>query len=182
MGLAVGFLLIGPANFLGIESNVWLSVGAMFVIGLSFSFAFIPTFEAVLQSVVASGAKNDLVTYSLVSGWWTSMDNFGELTGATLGGVFLDVFGFVDGSTIIAGGVLVAGLILTASYIVTVCRGCKKEATTEPEKEPLLARQSSYSGYGANVCDICDDNGNLLQRLAARYKSNEKQNQRRLSL
>lgn len=45
----------------------------MIIIGIGFATAFIPTFEAILNQVTARGYADDVQTYSLVSGLWSSL-------------------------------------------------------------------------------------------------------------
>ncbi|RWS28091.1 MFS-type transporter-like protein [Leptotrombidium deliense] len=96
----VGLLFIGPAYFIPLKSSVYLTTGMMGLLGFSLAVAFIPTFESILVTAIKKGYGDDLNTYSLVSGLWSSMYALGEVTGPFLGGVLLEATGFSNAATI----------------------------------------------------------------------------------
>ena len=86
--------------------------------GIAYSLAFIPTFEAILDAVIDGGGCDDLASYSLVSGWWSSITSLGEVTGSAVGGIFMDVYGFVEGANIMAFATAIAATIVGLHYLV----------------------------------------------------------------
>ena len=124
VGLAVtslGYVLLGPSKFLGLEPSFWLSAVSMMILGLAYSLAFIPTFETILEAVIDRGLPDDVRTYSLVSGLWSCVNSLGEVTGAALGGVFIEHFSFTFGANSIALWTMAVALILLLSYVVELC-------------------------------------------------------------
>lgn len=163
----------------------------MIILGLAYSFAFIPTFEALLDTVVANGAPDDVVTYSLVSGWWSCFNNLGELAGTALGGLFLDVFGFETGAGIVAimTGLAAALLIFYFMFFVLFRCGYRKRTQVSTGSDPyyyygeeqsLLGNDNSCTAVppyeerqghrhhtGVDCCKFCDESVTLLGRLSA---------------
>ena len=74
---AVGLALIGPSSFIGMQPSAGLSSFAMVIMGLAYAVAFIPTFECLLVFAVDHGFPDNVKTYSLVSGLWSSMYSLG---------------------------------------------------------------------------------------------------------
>jgi MFS family permease len=105
---AAGLVLLGPAWFLPLEPTVWLSFLAVVLMGFAHAIAFIPTFEAILDIALEKGFPDNVRTYSLVSGLWSSVYSLGEVTGPTFGGLFVDLYDFSNGCTIAAGFSLAA--------------------------------------------------------------------------
>lgn len=105
---AVGLALLGPAWFLPLEPTVWLSVMAVVLMGFAHAIAFIPTFESILDIAIDKGFPDNVRTYSLVSGLWSSVYSLGEVTGPTFGGLFVDLYDFSNGCSLVAGFSLAA--------------------------------------------------------------------------
>lgn len=83
LGLAITFLgliLVGPTTIISTNPSIYYSFTGMVIIGIGFATSFIPTFEAILLAVVKSENYDDnLITYSIVSGYWSSMFALGKL-------------------------------------------------------------------------------------------------------
>ncbi|KAH9525868.1 acid phosphatase det1, partial [Dermatophagoides farinae] len=98
MGLE--FLFLGPAKMIPMETNFTQTAIVMALIGISYSIAFIPTFETLNNLALKNGFPDDVTTYSLVSGFWTSFCSLGEILGPMFGGFLTENFGFKQSSTI----------------------------------------------------------------------------------
>ena len=105
---AVGLVLLGPSWFIPLSPNPWISTTSMVVMGFAYAIAFIPTFECILDLAVEKGFADNVKTYSLVSGLWSSMYSLGEVSGPLFGGLFVDVFDFRHGVTVMAAFSLIA--------------------------------------------------------------------------
>ena len=100
---AFGLILLGPSWFIPLTPDVWISTISMVIMGFAYAVAFIPTFECILDLAIEKGFGDNVKTYSLVSGLWSSMYSLGEVTGPLFGGLFVDIFDFRHGVTIMAG-------------------------------------------------------------------------------
>jgi MFS family permease len=100
---SLGLVLLGPSSFIPVTPNVWMSTISMVIMGFAYAVAFIPTFECILDLAIEKGFADNVKTYSLVSGLWSSMYSLGEVSGPLFGGLFVDVFDFRHGVTVMAG-------------------------------------------------------------------------------
>jgi len=90
----VSFLLIGPAPFLPLDETLGLCIAALVIHGIGFGAQLVATFSGAHMDVIASGMPDNLATYGLVSGMWTSSFALGAFIGPSCAGVLLDAFGF----------------------------------------------------------------------------------------
>lgn len=91
LGLAItflGLLLVGPTTIISTNPSIYYSLTGMIIIGIGFATSFIPTFEAILVAVVNENYDDNLITYSIVSGYWGSMFALGETIGPGIIPVF----------------------------------------------------------------------------------------------
>lgn len=121
MMTSFAYVLLGPSKFLQLEPTFWLSAVSMMIIGLAYSLAFIPTFEYILEAVIEKGLPDDVKTYSLVSGLWSCVNSLGEVTGAGMGGIFIDYFSFTFGANSIAIWTMGVAVLLLLTYLWEVC-------------------------------------------------------------
>jgi MFS family permease len=121
MVTSFGYVLLGPSKFLGLEPSFWLSSISMMILGLAYSLAFIPTFETILEAVIDRGLPDDVRTYSYVSGLRSCVNSLGEVTGAALGGVFIEHFSFTFGANSIALWTMAVAIILLVTYLIELC-------------------------------------------------------------
>lgn len=66
-----------------------------------------------LRIFSAHGYSDDISTYGLVSGLWTSMSALGYFIGPSIGGIAVDLSGFQWASLIIIGGQII--LVITSA-------------------------------------------------------------------
>jgi PREDICTED: similar to predicted protein len=70
---ASGLLFVAPSHLItSIKSSLPLSIGSLIVIGIGYGLAFLPTFENLFVTALNHGLKDDLSTYSTVSGLWST--------------------------------------------------------------------------------------------------------------
>ncbi|KAA0193883.1 hypothetical protein HAZT_HAZT003132 [Hyalella azteca] len=149
----VAFILLGPAPFLPIKESLGLCIAALIIHGFGFGAQLVATFGGAHRDAIAYGMPNNLTTYGLVSGMWTSTFALGAFIGPSSAGVLLDAVGFSYASQFIVGlHALVVILIIICSYCCTkppgkpIYRNLDEEAYTE---ETQLNRRSWDSTYGS---------------------------------
>lgn len=113
----VGLLLIGPFPLFKIQSELWLVIVSLIVLGASLSLALVPTFDKILEVTEKAGFRDDLTVYGFVAGIWGASFAFGDFVGPVIGGWLLDNQGFdwTMAYTAFACGamvILILGLIL----------------------------------------------------------------------
>ncbi|KAI1305226.1 MFS-type transporter SLC18B1 [Halotydeus destructor] len=115
--VGVAFLLIGPSPVTGVKQSLTSDILSIILVNIACASAMIPTFKMLLSAITDMGAPDDLTTYSLVSGLWGLSFNLGEVLGTSMGGIFVDYFGFVKGSTIVAIFNFATALLLIGAHL-----------------------------------------------------------------
>ncbi|RWS26692.1 MFS-type transporter SLC18B1-like protein, partial [Leptotrombidium deliense] len=133
---AVGFAFIGPSNFIPLNTSFWLTCVAMAVIGISTSIAITPSFEVMLLHITDKGYSNDVNTYGLISGLWSSMWSLGDITGPAIGGLLAQHLGFPNAATIITA-------LTAATAVSVVINFCCSKGNAE--EESLIDKTSDES-------------------------------------
>ncbi|XP_074598642.1 MFS-type transporter SLC18B1-like isoform X2 [Brevipalpus obovatus] len=99
---AVGLLFLGPSDFIPISPSLSLSLLSLVIIAVGYALAFIPTFESLLDSAIDHGMHDNIATYGVVSGLWSTCYAAGEVTGPSLGGALLEFMHFSAASSLMA--------------------------------------------------------------------------------
>ncbi|XP_018571004.1 MFS-type transporter SLC18B1 [Anoplophora glabripennis] len=145
----IGLLLLGPCPFLPIlESNIWLDLVALSILGISIALTFMPTFQGVLTSAIRGGCRDSLHTYSMVAGIWSCMYSLGEVIGPALGGYLLEYYGFPITATVMASMTFVLSIITFFFFFCksTYCNDCD----TASDSGISESWRSSYSSEDSN--------------------------------
>lgn len=140
------FILIGPSPFLPIPTTLPLCIVALVLHGTGFGAELVATFTSAHRDAVANGFPDDIDTYGLVSGMWTSTFALGAFIGPSAAGALFDLIGFPWATVF----VVALHLIVGASFSVFMCCSRKKPgsglytkiheslANSDPEKAGLL--------------------------------------------
>lgn len=163
--MSAGQLFMGPAPFLHIPSNLWITLATMAVVGVSFAISYVPTMESIIRAATDSGMPGDVGTYALVSGLWNSMYSLGEVIGPSFGGVLLDLFGFPWASSVMAAGSLATAVMATVYW----CCASRNES----ESFWSRVRKISDSGIEDSSQEAAEETTALLgsQKRLHRYSS-----------
>lgn len=145
--LVVGFSLIGPAPYIPIESTLWVTVLGLMIHGLGIAACLVASFTDALRTAISHGFQNNLETYGLISGLWTSTFALGAFIGPSVAGVLYDTWGFNKGSVFIVALSTVLGAIVLAFIVFS--RPRKLYVEIGKSSENLLIG----SNYGATVSD-----------------------------
>ncbi|OXA63214.1 Synaptic vesicular amine transporter [Folsomia candida] len=111
-----GFILVGPLPFLPWETNLWNICIGLVLFGLGLGATLVSAFIQALQDAVALGYPDDVSTYGLVSGLWTSMTALGFFIGASSGGILSYSVGFRWGTMFVLGGQLILVVMLMVYF------------------------------------------------------------------
>ena len=88
------FLFIGPAHFIPVTLTLNICIGMLSLHGVGFAAQLVAGFSAAHRQAIANGFEDNIETYGLVSGLWTSTFALGAFVGPTLGGVMVQHLGF----------------------------------------------------------------------------------------
>ncbi|XP_063433423.1 MFS-type transporter SLC18B1-like [Mytilus trossulus] len=108
----LAFLMLGPTSLIPFfPFNIWFMIISLIILGLMVGCALIPTFKGVLQGALQIGMPENMDTHGIVSGYFNSLFSLGACLGPTVGGAFVDKFGFNWGSTGVACLFLLAAFL-----------------------------------------------------------------------
>ncbi|OXA37035.1 MFS-type transporter SLC18B1 [Folsomia candida] len=132
----VGFGLIGPIPYVPLQPSLWGVIVGQAIQGVGLGAVLVSAFIQSLQEAIKTGLPDDIQTYSLVSGVWTSMFALGAFTGATCSGLLYDIVGFRMGTFSILGLQLFVAILV----FLSTC-SINEWNEDEDENSPLLSSQ-----------------------------------------
>ncbi|KAI5694134.1 hypothetical protein M8J76_008237 [Diaphorina citri] len=147
--LAVGFSLIGPAPFIPGETVLWVTIVGLVIHGLGIAAQLVASFTDALRTAIQYGFPNNLETYGLISGLWTSTFAFGAFIGPSVAGVLYEHTGFPYATLFIIISSLLVGVFVAIFLMVSRPTGKYREVGAETE--PIINKhlENGVSGGGS---------------------------------
>ncbi|XP_054157759.1 uncharacterized protein LOC128956102, partial [Oppia nitens] len=99
----IAFLIVGPMPFFPIESQLWLTILGQVFLGLGMGGQFVGSFIQGLRETFKSGFPDNVSTYAVVSGIFSSSFAMGSAIGPGIGGYMLGQMGYRWATVPIAG-------------------------------------------------------------------------------
>lgn len=153
----VAFLLMGPAPFIPMKMSLPLIIAALFCHGMGFGAELVGTFSGTQKEALRKGFPDNLDTYGLVSGIWTSTFALGAFIGPTLSGYLYDVVGFRSATMVVVAMHILVFLILVL-FECCECRSGKHYNILREEEERRNLLGSNNISYGSEK-DSCYNTG-----------------------
>uniref|UniRef100_A0A8D8DQT2 MFS-type transporter SLC18B1 n=1 Tax=Culex pipiens TaxID=7175 RepID=A0A8D8DQT2_CULPI len=144
--VVTGFLVVGPAPFFPVETSLAVIIVGLVFHGLGIAAVLVSGFTDALRTAIAHGLPDNIETYGLVSGLWTSTFAFGAFVGPSVSGFLFDAIGFRSSTLFI----VVLELIVGSVIVLFIC--CCKTPTQYKEissVESLLKSQDGQSIDGS---------------------------------
>ncbi|GLV39174.1 Vesicular monoamine transporter [Carabus blaptoides fortunei] len=135
--VAAGFCLIGPAPFIPYKTMLWLTILGLVLHGLGMSAQLVASFTDALRTSVAHGFPNNLETFGLISGLWTSSFALGAFIGPSISGILYDNIGFRNSSMFVVATHLLVAIVTTIFLMFTKKRTGYTELPTPGLEEKL---------------------------------------------
>ncbi|OXA37015.1 MFS-type transporter SLC18B1 isoform X2 [Folsomia candida] len=129
-----GFLLIGPAPFIPIDTIVWVTAVGLVIMGLGLSAILVASFLYCLSESMTNGLPDNISTYGVISGLWTSAVSLGAFVGPSIGGFLYDEFSFRPATYYVLGTQALVVLVI----IVYLFMKPKRSSSGDGENVPLL--------------------------------------------
>ncbi|CAL4100791.1 unnamed protein product [Meganyctiphanes norvegica] len=130
----IGFLFLGPAPFLLLDTSYATCIIAMILLGIGQGGEFVGSYTGAIRAALVAGFPDNLITYGLVSGLWSTAFYLGAFLGPTITGIMIDNLGFGWSSVVVlALHLLVAGNIM--SYF---CYNYTSDKTTDGISENII--------------------------------------------
>lgn len=132
--ITTSFILVGPLPFSGIPKTLAACIIGLVVHGFGLACIMVPTFIDALRSSIAAGFPDDLSTYGLLSGLWSSSFALGAFVGPSVAGFLYDQVGFQYGSLF----VIFCHLLLFVTLICFVYLKPKRKLYVQLSEETQL--------------------------------------------
>eukprot|EP00095_Tigriopus_kingsejongensis_P001693 maker-scaffold3251_size9521-snap-gene-0.1 protein:Tk01693 transcript:maker-scaffold3251_size9521-snap-gene-0.1-mRNA-1 annotation:"chromaffin granule amine" len=101
--MAIVFVFVGPLPVLPFGTSLELLYGMAALIGFSYTFVMVSTFSRAHNEAMRQGYEDDLQSYIILSGLWSTSFYFGNFIGPTLGGFLVEYFSFAGATYIYLG-------------------------------------------------------------------------------
>ena len=92
--MAIGFMLIGPSYFWGIEENIWVMLSGICVLGFSASFAILPLMPIIMNEIKTKFIDDKIIFIETASSLYNSAFGLGNIIGPIVGSHLSSYFGF----------------------------------------------------------------------------------------
>ena len=133
--VVIAFLLVGPAPFFYMEITMAQTVISLILHGLGFGGVLVSTFSSAHSEALANGFPDDLSTYGMVSGLWTSTFALGAFIGPTIAGSLMDAIGFAWGTMFVVALHVICAVVVSG-YL---CRHRRRYGGIYESLHPELA-------------------------------------------
>ncbi|KAJ8673676.1 hypothetical protein QAD02_004938 [Eretmocerus hayati] len=148
MLVMIGFGLIGPIPYIPYETSLQLTIVGLVIHGLGMAAQLVASFTDALRLAISHGFPNNLETYGLVSGLWTSTFALGAFIGPSMAGILFDYTGFRWASLSIVLLHLIVGIVALVFLICCIERARKPYTpigATDDLRSPLVESQLSQN-------------------------------------
>ncbi|KAJ4447889.1 hypothetical protein ANN_09898, partial [Periplaneta americana] len=146
-----GFMLVGPAPFIPGSTILWVCIIGLVSHGLGIAAQLVASFTDALRTSINYGFPNNLETYGLISGLWTSTFALGAFVGPSIAGILYDSVGFRNGTMfVVLLHVLVAVLVLVFLCFTRQRVPYKELPPVEDSKIAMMNSGSHSTSNGHN--------------------------------
>eukprot|EP00095_Tigriopus_kingsejongensis_P010457 snap_masked-scaffold1863_size26100-processed-gene-0.1 protein:Tk10457 transcript:snap_masked-scaffold1863_size26100-processed-gene-0.1-mRNA-1 annotation:"chromaffin granule amine" len=129
--MAVVFVFVGPLPVLSFGTSLELLYGMAALIGFSYTFTMVSTFSRAHSEAMRQGYEDDLQSYIILSGLWSTSFYFGNFIGPTLGGFLVEYFSFAGATYIYLGLYIFMFFVDGIEFLSTQRRVRKSKAYVE---------------------------------------------------
>ena len=136
----IAFSFLGPAPFFGLPTLLPVCVAALVLHGFGNGSVLVSSFVISHAEAITSGFSDNINTYGLVSGLWTSTFALGAFVGPTVAGILLDHCGFPWAAMF----VVCFGLFF---LVAAPCIQCYKHRAMCPGDRPGFLRKVTCKGF-----------------------------------
>uniref|UniRef100_T1J667 Major facilitator superfamily (MFS) profile domain-containing protein n=1 Tax=Strigamia maritima TaxID=126957 RepID=T1J667_STRMM len=145
--ICITYLFVGPAPFIPIASEFWMSIVGLVFHGLGLGTVFFATHVEALQALILYGYSDSFQTYGMISGVWFAFFEFGHFVGPSMSGVIYDLLGFRLATQII----LIFQLIMVIANILYYFVFDMRRLKSDESSIKLIASDCCLSEGNNNV-------------------------------
>lgn len=117
--MAVAFVFVGPLPWIPIQSSVDLLFGIGAWVGFSYTFCMVSTFSRAHGEAMRKGYNDDLSTYLILSGLWSTSFYFGNFAGPTVGGFLVEYLDFRGATVVYLALYIIMAMVDVVDYVFT---------------------------------------------------------------
>ncbi|XP_067014420.1 MFS-type transporter SLC18B1 [Anabrus simplex] len=147
ISIIIGFSMVGPAPFFPGSTVLWVCIVGLVFHGLGIAAQLVASFTDALRTCVAHGFPNNLETYGLISGLWTSTFALGAFIGPSLAGILYDHMGFRNGTMVVVGLNAIVGIVV----VIFICCAKRTPAYKEVVTQEDLKSNMSLTDSGSHL-------------------------------
>ncbi|XP_015365158.1 PREDICTED: MFS-type transporter SLC18B1-like [Diuraphis noxia] len=148
--LMIGFSLIGPVPFLDRPTEFSVTVLGLVMHGMGIGAQLVASFTDALRTAIQHGFANNLETYGLISGLWTSTFALGAFIGPSIAGVLYDIVGFGTATLFVIVLSAVVGVAVTLFLIFSRPPRLVKDVHSLDNLMDPLVKSVTENGGGYN--------------------------------
>ena len=123
--IGLSFLFLGPVSFIPLETTFGLCIASLVVHAIGFAAQLVAGFSVAHRDALQHGFPDNLDTYALISGLWTSAFALGAFVGPSCAGALVDYFQFSSASLLVVAS-QVSVILLTAAFVTCQIRRRRK--------------------------------------------------------
>lgn len=162
--IILGFSLVGPAPFFPIGTVLWLCIIGLVGHGFGIAAQLVASFTDALRTSIAYGFPNNLETYGLISGLWTSTFALGAFIGPSLAGILYDTIGFRYATMVVVVLNAIVGFIVLLFICCTKTRQPYKQIPSEADLKIASENGSTVGSATSHGTQSRLSNGVLIER------------------
>jgi len=148
--IAGSFVFIGPIRILPFPTTYEVCIASLVAHAIGFAASLVAGFAVAHREAIEAGFPDNLDTYALISGLWTSAFALGAFIGPTFAGVLVDKFTFRDACLLVIAAE-VSVLALSIAYLtVHIVRAKRRKDNGYSEisgSEEEASSESSTAEY-----------------------------------
>uniref|UniRef100_A0A8D8VZN9 MFS-type transporter SLC18B1 n=1 Tax=Cacopsylla melanoneura TaxID=428564 RepID=A0A8D8VZN9_9HEMI len=139
--ITLSFVLVGPLPYSGIPKTLYICILGLVIHGLGLGCIMVPTFIDALRSAIEAGFPDDLSTYGMLSGLWSSSFALGAFVGPSVAGFLFDTVGFQYGTLF----PIVCHMLLFVVLVIFVYKKSPRKMYTKLSEDTHLLSKRKYT-------------------------------------
>ncbi|XP_055609411.1 MFS-type transporter SLC18B1-like isoform X2 [Uranotaenia lowii] len=153
--IVTGFMIVGPAPFIPVDTTLKLVIVGLVFHGFGIAAVLVSGFTDSLRTAISNGMQDNIETYGIISGLWTSTFAFGAFVGPSVSGLLYDVLGFRLATMFIVALVAIVGVVIWFFIMCDRTKGqYKKLDSTESLVKSTDGRSIDGSASSSSSLDI----------------------------
>lgn len=143
--MGLGFLLIGPSYYWGIQENIWVMLTGISILGFAASFSIIPLMPLIMTEIKTKFPKNTSSYIDSASSLYNSAFGIGSILGPLVGAHLSTYFGFRICTDILSHFSILLFLIMI--FIAYYSKIVNYMSNEPPKKSDIMLERPSFNSH-----------------------------------